>query len=143
MKTLLALLISASSLLATQVTDTFIDRVAFIESRNGLVATDGDSGRAIGVFQFWSIAWEQTSIVRAKAGEKTYPYFYARDPEVSRTYARSYLLYLERTLERTLHRQPSQAEIYAAWNMGVGRFKQVGYDLSKVPATTKRAIAKL
>ena len=143
MKLILSLLLAASSLSATEVTDAFIGRVAYIESRNGKITTDGDAGRAVGVFQFWRIAWDHTSQLRAKAGLPVYPYSSARDAKISQEYAKTYLTYIEFNLQSKLHRAPTKSEIYAGWNIGLNSFRKVSYNINLVPAVTKKAIQSL
>jgi hypothetical protein len=142
MNYIISLLITAAAVQATVITDQFLERVAHVESGHRADAV-GDSGKAVGAFQFWAIGWEHASQLRKASGQPVWPYYAARDYAKSKEYARTYLTYIERSLAKALGRQPTVGEIYAAWNCGLGRFRQLGYDLNRVPATTKRAIAKL
>ena len=142
MKYIIALILSAAAAHATAITDQFLERVAYVESGNRSSAI-GDSGKAVGAFQFWSIGWEHTSQLRKASGQPVWPYYAACDYSKSKEYARTYLTYLERSLTKALGRQPTAGEVYAAWNCGLGRFRQLGYDLNRDPATTQNAISKL
>lgn len=142
MKHLILLLLTAAAAHASAVTDKFLERVAYVESNNRASAI-GDNGKAVGAFQFWAIGWEHASQLRKASGQPVWPYYEARDYAKSKEYARTYLTYLERSLAKALGRQPTEGEIYAAWNCGLGRFRQLGFDLNRVPTTTKNAISKL
>ena len=142
MKHTIILLLTAAAAHATVVTDQFLERVAYVESNNNPRAV-GDKGKAVGAFQFWSVSWEHTSQLRKAKNLPVYPYAAAGDAAKAREYARTYLQYLEASLTKSLGREPSRGEVYAAWNCGLGRFRQLGFSLTNVPTTTKRAISKL
>lgn len=142
MKHTILLLLTAAAAHATVVTDQFLERVAYVESNNRSSAV-GDNGKARGAFQFWSIGWEHTSQLRKAKGLPVYSYYAASDAAKATEYARTYLQYLEASLKKSLGREPTAGEVYAAWNCGLGRFRQLGFDLSRVPTTTKKAISKL
>ena len=142
MKHIILLLLTAAAAHATAVTDQFLERVAYVESNNRSAAV-GDNGKARGAFQFWSISWEHTSQLRRANGLKVYPYQYATDTAVATEYARTYLKHLEASLTKSIGRKPTAGEVYAAWNCGLGRFRQLGFDLNRIPSTTKNAIRKL
>lgn len=142
MKHILVLLLTAAAAHATVVTDKFLERVAYVESNNNARAV-GDKGKAVGAFQFWAVGWEHASQLRKAKGLPVYPYYAAVDTAKATEYARTYLQYLEASLTKSLGREPTAGEVYAAWNCGLGRFRQLGFDLSRVPATTKKAISKL
>lgn len=142
MKNIILLLLAAATAGATVVTDQFLARVAVVESNNRADAV-GDSGKARGAFQFWSVAWDHASQLRKAKGLPVYSYSSAFDATRATEYARTYLLYLEASLAKSLKRNPTAGEVYAAWNCGLGRFRQLGYDLGQVPSITKKAISKL
>jgi hypothetical protein len=124
------------------VTESFLDRVAMIESSGDQFAI-GDNGRSVGRYQIGLMAWCDVNEIRASKGLKTYPYSYATNATVSRIYARQYLHLLASKLRKHLGRAPTASETYSAYNMGFSAFKKRGLNLSKVPSTTKRNIAKL
>lgn len=128
---------------ATMVNEAFIDKVGFIESRLGLDTRLGDKGRAVGVYQFWEISWRHTSEIRKSKNQATYPYSCAKNPVIARLYARSYLEYIEKELNKFYKRQATTKEIYAAWNVGITKFKKLKGRLDLIPKTTKIAISKL
>lgn len=128
---------------AGQIDQSFIKTVGKIESNNNTGAI-GDSGRARGEFQFWKPAWDQINASHKARGEPQYDWkTYAHDKRIASQYAYEYLSWIEVSLRRRLNRQPSKAEIYAGYNLGLGSFAKRGYDLTKVPESTKRAISKL
>lgn len=130
----------ASQLLA--VDDAFLDKVAMIESSRNPAAV-GDGGKALGEFQFHKAAWEQVSASRKAKGKTAHDYSYAHDRAIAREYAREYLGWLERSLEKRLGRKPQEWEIYAAYNRGLGGFAKLGYKFENLPPHTQRACSRL
>lgn len=121
----------------------FVKAVGKIESNNNPDAV-GDSGAARGEFQIHKEAWDQVNAARKSRGEETFIWrFNAHDSKVAVLYATEYLKWIESSLTKKLKRQPTKAEIYAGWNLGLGSFAKRGYDISKVPTITKNAISKL
>ncbi len=139
-----SLLLLLPALACASVVDTaFVKAVGKVESNNNPAAI-GDSGAARGEFQIHQAAWEQISAARKVRGLPTYNWRSgAHDKNVAFAYATEYLKWVESNLSRKLKRQPTKAEIYAGWNLGLGSFAKRGYDLSKVPSITKKAISKL
>ncbi len=128
---------------ATVVDQNFVKAVGRVESGNRSSAI-GDAGKARGEFQIHKPSWDQISAARKSRGEVAYQWeIYAHDSKVASQYATEYLRWVESSLSRKLKRQPSRAEIYAGWNLGLGSFAKRGYDLRKVPAITQRAISRL
>lgn len=130
---------------APEVPDNWVDAVAHVES-GGEKDPDkavGDAGRAKGRFQFWSVAWSDCSKVRAKYGLKTYPYSKATDPEISRSYAKTWLGYMRRVVSKQIGRPATLAETWGAYNRGVGGFQRIGFDLKSMPASAKPHLAYL
>ena len=56
---------------------------------------------------------------------------------ISRVYASNYLTILHDGLARKLHRPPTHAELYAAYNLGPRSFAQCDYKLHRVNAVTR------
>ena len=137
-KQLLILLLSAGSCLA-QVTDSFLDRVSFIESSNNPKAI-GDAGLARGMFQFHRAAWSDAQKISPLVGDYETG---SMNPERSRLAARAYLTHLAARFEKRTGRKPSQQELYAVWNCGIGRFFQLGGKLENCPASTRKACEKI
>ena len=143
MRSLALLILLASQVSAEVVNGKFVDRVAVVESRTDHAAI-GDGTRARGAWQMWADAWNQINSDRRKVGLFQYDWAtYAHDPVVARQYATAYLIWTERSLARRLGRQPTAAEVYAAWNLGVGGFAKRGFSLARVPSATRNAIARL
>lgn len=116
------------------------DAVAVAESNTRYDAV-GDSGKARGAWQMWSIAWKQVNEVRAREGKRQYPWAYAHDKFIGKEYAVGYLRWCGSVLERDLGRKPEYWEVYAAFARGPKTFKaEHGYSYDALPARTKRAI---
>jgi hypothetical protein len=122
--------------------DSFLDAIERIES-NGNAHAIGDKGKARGPFQFWAVAWHDVSRVRSKRGQSVAPYWGATNRVTARSYAMTYLGMLHHQLTRALRRTPTHAEQYAAFNMGFSAFRRTGFSLSRCPASTQKAAARI
>jgi hypothetical protein len=142
LSTLLLSLVFHLELCGSVVTDSFVDAIAQIESSGGRF-TVGDNGLANGAWQMHAAAWKDVSAYRRRRGLPAASYAQAHDAAVARGYARDYLTMLENQLRAALHRAPTGEEIYAAYNMGFGRFRSIGFQLDKAPRTTQAACARL
>ena len=118
--------------------DTLTDLTGQIESSHNCQAI-GDKGLAIGEFQFHADAWEQTSTFRKSLGKKVYGYDKATDKVIATDYCKDYLQWLANRLEARLHREPTNWEIYASFNRGIGSFAKIGYSFAKLPSWTQRS----
>tara|TARA_E500000081_G_C6107452_1_gene340841 strand:+ start:52 stop:666 length:615 start_codon:yes stop_codon:yes gene_type:complete len=128
---------------AVEINGKLIHAVAMVESNNNHRAV-GDQGKANGAFQMWKPAWQDCSKWLKKSGFKTTPYEKGvNDPTISHQYCKIYLSILNGQLRRAIGREPSAAEIYAAYNLGYTGFKRRGFDISKTPSITQRAAVKL
>ncbi|MEO5804195.1 MAG: transglycosylase SLT domain-containing protein [Verrucomicrobiota bacterium] len=114
-----------------------LNAVCQIESSGGR-AVYGDGGRSLGHYQFQKAAWSDVSEWRKKRNQPTYDYrqnvFNAR---ISRLYAADYLIILHDRLQQQYKREPSSAELYAAYNMGMNSFRKCNYNLARVNKTTE------
>ena len=141
-KIILALLIPVTTN-AVEINGALIHAVAMVESNNNHRAV-GDQGKANGAFQMWKPAWTDCSRWLKKNGFKPTSYEKGvNDPNISHQYCKIYLSLLNSQLRRSLGREPSAAEVYAAFNLGHAGFKRRGFDLSKTPEITQNAIIKL
>ncbi len=114
-----------------------LDGVCHIESSGGL-SVYGDGGRSLGHFQFQKAAWSDVSDWRRKRNQTTYDYRQSVfNPRISRLYAADYLTILHGRLKQQYKREPSTAEIYAAYNMGMTSFRKCNYSLARVNKTTE------
>jgi len=120
----------------------FLDAIERIES-NGNPHAIGDKGKARGPFQFWAVAWSDVSRVRSKRGQSVAHYWCATNRVTARSYAMTYLGMLNTYLTTALKRQPTHTELYAAWNLGPSGFKRRGFSLSRCPASTQKAAARI
>jgi len=128
---------------AVEVNGALIHAVAMVESNNNHRAV-GDQGKANGAFQMWKPAWSDCSRWLKKNGFKTTSYEKGvNDPTISHQYCKIYLSLLHSQLRRKMGRDPSAAELYAAYNLGVRGFERRGFQLDKTPGITQRAIVKL
>ena len=128
---------------AVEINGKLIHAVAMVESNNNHRAV-GDQGKANGAFQMWKPAWQDCSKWLKRNGFKTTSYEKGvNDPTISHQYCKVYLSILNSQLRRSIGREPSAAELYAAYNLGYTGFKRRGFDISKTPSITQRAAAKL
>ena len=98
------------------VTEEFLDRVAWTESRNNPAAR-GKHGE-LGAWQLKAIAVTEVNRIwgwRLRHQDVC-------NPVVGRAAAQAYCLTLERALVRGLGRQPSQVELYRAYRLGAAGF---------------------
>ena len=139
MKTIVLLILSIATARA-DITESYLDKVAMIESSNNPKAI-GDDGKARGAFQIHKAAWQEAQKKNPSIGDYESGSF---NTQSSRLAAKTYLTILSARFEKRTGRKPSDAELYAVWNCGLGSFfsKHKG-DLNKVPITTKKAISKL
>lgn len=126
---------------ASVVDDRFLEALAHIESSGNPVAV-GDGGAALGVYQFHAMTWAHVSALRKQASLSVHGYRSgATNVAIARSYAISYLRWLERNLTAKLGRSPCRAELYAAWNCGLEGFRRRGFQLSRCSTITQRAAA--
>ena len=108
---LVAILTAKRSEGASVVTEEFLDRVAWIESRNNPNAVGKAGERS--AYQLTPGAVEHAN--KEREWDKT---FAVATRYHARAYARAYLIICERVLTKRLKRQPTQAEVYRAYNRG-------------------------
>lgn len=127
---------------ASRITPAFVDAVAQIESGGGR-CTIGDGGKANGWWQMHEPAWQDTSAFRQRRSLPVWGYESAREPEVARLYARDYLTILENQLRGEFGDCTTPELIYAAYNVGFGRFQKLCFLIEKTPRRTQAACARL
>jgi len=116
--------------------DRLLDAVSQIESNNGTFLY-GDRGMSLGHFQMQKKAWLDVVEWRKKKNLPTHDYRKnVFDPKISRSYAANYLTILHDRLKERYKREPSVAEIYAAYNMGLTSFRKCNYSLARVNSVT-------
>ena len=119
-------------------TDRFLHAVRFVESSHGRFIY-GDEGQSLGDFQMSEAAWLDVSIWRRTKGLLTYDYEkHVFNRQINRLYAADYLTIIHTELKKSLKRPPTSAEIYAAYNMGLGSFAECEFKLARVNPTTAR-----
>ena len=135
----LFLLLCASSTLSANVwrpDARLLDAVSQIESNNGTFVY-GDRGMSLGHFQIQKNAWLDVVEWRKKKNLPTHDYRKnVFDPKISRLYAADFLTILHDRLKERYKREPSVAEIYAAYNMGLTSFRKCNYSLAQVNSVT-------
>jgi hypothetical protein len=117
-----------------------LEAVRQIESGGGLYLY-GDNGRSLGPFQMSKGAWADVSRQREARALPTFSYQPGvMDAKTSRLYAADYLTLLHDQLLKKINREPNAQEIYAAYNMGLGRFSEkYGCNLNRLdPATAQK-----
>ena len=117
--------------------------VRHIESADGRF-TVGDQGRSLGDYQISQAAWCDVSAWRRARGLPVFEYQKAvwREP-VSRSYAADYLKILHEQLTKRLQREPSTAELYTAYNMGLSSFARRKYQVASGPGSPRKASLNL
>lgn len=141
MKLLLALLLTLQAS-AKNFDLQFVDRLAVIES-NGNPKAIGDKGRSLGAFQMSYAAWRDVSAARKSKGLPTYPWADAFHFPTARIYAGEYLTILRNRLTASMKRQPTSAELYAAFSHGFAGFQRRGFSLSKCAPHVQRKARSL
>jgi hypothetical protein len=117
--------------------DAFLHAVRAVESSNGRQLV-GDNGESLGDFQLSEAAWLDVNEWRKARRLKTYSYQNSvYNGYISRVYASNYLTILHGELSRKMKRSPSHAELYAAYNMGLGTFAECNFRLNRVNPVTR------
>jgi hypothetical protein len=141
MKTILAFMISLCCISVLRANtwapqDRLLDAVCQIESSGGRF-TYGDGGLSLGHFQIQKVAWTDVVEWRKKRNLTTHDYRQnVLNPQISRIYASNYLTILHGRLKQQYNREPTPAELYAAYNMGMSSFRKCNYDIARVNPTT-------
>lgn len=118
-------------------TDQFLKAVRQVESSDGQFVY-GDGGESLGDFQLSEAAWLDVNAWRRARSLKTYRYDRSvMNQFINRVYASNYLSLLHSELNRRLGRPPNHAELYAAYNLGLGSFAQLDFNLRRVNAVTR------
>ena len=125
-------------LLAAQLPASVLDAIAQVESR-GNHAAIGDAGKARGAWQMHRAAWDDA----ARRLRVTWSHAEAHDATKARAIAADHLRWLETQFTRRTGRQPTAADSYALWNLGVGGYARRNWDLAACPAITQRAVQKM
>lgn len=138
MKLLTLLMICGSALTARSAdAKAFLPALAWAESHQQDTARGarGERGR----YQMRPVAWQQANRI---AGTKV-PFSMATNEPASTKQATIYLGWLDTYLTRALCRTPTPAELVAAWQLGPSGFRRAGFNLRRVPASTRRAIERV
>lgn len=133
MRSLLLFVLTAASLSAS-----VLDAIAHVESGRNHAAI-GDSGAARGAWQMHRAAWDDA----ARRLRADWAHVEAHDPTKARAIAAEHLRWLNAQFTRRTGRQPSPADSYALWNLGVAGYARRNWDLAQCPAITQRAVRKM
>jgi hypothetical protein len=112
-----------------------LDRIAFIESSNR-PAVIGDGGKARGLYQMHLAA------VLDCGGTKA-DWLNLTNKAVADKFASIYLAKIRSQMVKRGVSNPTDAQLYLAWNLGVGGAAKRGFNPANAPAITRKAIAKL
>lgn len=110
----------------------FLDRLAWIETRNDNAAIGRHGER--GAWQLSRAAWSDVNRERARHGLATHPHKCAHDPVVAREYAAAYVA----ILRSRIGEGASDDMVAIAWNRGVRRARESGFDRNSQPRATRR-----
>ncbi len=116
----------------------WVDRVIHQESRGNPKAKSPVGAR--GLMQLMPQTWAE---VTKKIYGKPLPFDKAEDPEINRKAGTYYLKWLQSNLRRMMNKEPTIEQILAAYNGGIGRLKQKGWDVSKMPPESRDYAAKI
>ena len=136
MTTIGLVIVSHNLQAVNNVTWNLVEAIRQVESGGRNVS--GDHGMARGQWQFWAIAWKDVSIIRARHKLPTHSYDFAWKEGYARVYAHDYLEILRGRFIKKTRREPSVAELWAVWNIGLGRFfKDHEGNFDKIPKRTQ------
>ena len=121
---------------ANNVTWNLVEAIRQVESGGRNVS--GDHGMARGQWQFWAIAWRDVTLARGRHKLVTFSYDFAWKEGHARVYAHDYLELLRGRFMKKTRREPSVAELWAVWNIGLSRFfEDYKGDFDKCPKRTQ------
>lgn len=117
----------------------FLDALAIVESNNNPKAI-GDNGRSHGAYQIQRTVWCDVNKSRDVTMRLSFGESHGR---YARDFAFSHLTNLNSHLVAATGTNPTPAQLYAAWNLGLTGFRRRDFLLSRCPIKTQRAAAKL
>lgn len=110
----------------------FTNAVSQIESGGNYEAI-GDGGKSVGAWQMHIAAWITANQWRKAHNLPTIKRTEWRNKENQRAMAGAYLYWCKNQLIKGGVKNPTYIEIYIAYGWGYSNFKDVGFDLTKVP----------
>ena len=111
----------------------FTNAVSQIES-GGNFSAIGDGGKSVGAWQMKIAAWITANQWRKAHNLPTIKRTEWRNKENQRAMAGAYLYWCKDRLIEGGIKNPTYIQIYIAYGWGYSNFKDVGFDLTKVPA---------
>lgn len=122
--------------------DTVIPAVAMVESGMDYRAV-GDSGRALGAWQVWGVAWETANDWRSKHGLPPVSRWRWRDPAAQREVAFALLSWHRDRLQANGVKHPSIQQLYLSYAMGHAAFMRIGFNPLLAPARKRDAAQRV
>ena len=119
-----------------------MNSVAQIESGMNFKAV-GDRGNAKGAWQMHISAWICANQWRKKNGLPTIKREDWQNAENQKQMGFAYLMWCKEKLIEGGLKNPSWQEIYVAFGWGYSNFKDVGFDMSKVPQAKRDAAERV
>ena len=136
MTTIGLVIVSHNLQAVNNVSGNLVEAIRQVESGGRNVS--GDHGMARGQWQFWAIAWRDVTLARGRNKLVTFSYDFAWTEGYARVYAHDYLEILRGRFIKKTRREPSVAELWAVWNIGLSRFfEDYKGDFDKCPKRTQ------
>jgi soluble lytic murein transglycosylase-like protein len=120
----------------------FITAVAYAETglNHRAIGKKGERG----AWQIRQETWEALTQKRRALYTEWWSFEYgAHHATHARIYASQLLCELARALQERMGRPPTCADLYAAYNLGLGGYARRGYNPAKVPEVTRQGIRRL
>lgn len=121
----------ATPMAAAEISEAMVNAVIEVESGGRNVS--GDNGKAVGIGQVHEAACADVGIAHEAAWL----------PSTGREATRRYLTQLQARLRCGMRREPTAAQLYAAYNVGPTRFAQRGYNIARCPRITRERAARV
>lgn len=108
---------------------------ALREVESSGIASAVSSAGAMGLYQIMPGTWRQHS-------ER--PLAEAFNPVLNREIAVKHLLWLKKTLRVWItDREPTLIDVLCSWHGGIGRYRERGYDLNRMPESTQVFVERM
>ena len=104
---------------------------------------EGDGKAAKGAWQMHIAAWITANQWRKANGMPTIPRDAWRNADNQRAMALCYVSWCKEKLQENGIKEPTVEQIYVAFGWGFGNFKDVGFDMAKVPEKKRDAAERV
>lgn len=115
-----------------------VDRIIQVESSGNPKATSPVGAR--GLMQIMPRSWQEWSV---KALGREVPFDQAYDPDLNVQVGTAYLQWIQNTLRSWMGKEPGVEHVLSAYNGGIGRLRQVGFDVSRMPSESRDYVQKV